>query len=257
MWPYPNVIAHRGGGSLAPENTMAAFQCGLNCGFHAMEFDVMLTKDNVPAVIHDEQLGRTVVGTDRVCNTLAEDLFQLDAGSWFAPQFASSRVPSYWQVLEFCTQHGIWMNVEIKPAKGFEEITGKIVGEMTREFYRQLKLPTTKLPLFSSFNFEALAAAKLAASAIPRALLYRQIPTSWETDLRALDGVAVHAKHENLTRTRAREIKHAGVGLACFTVNDLARARELRSWGVDAFFTDRIDLDWSGVGDLGLGASLT
>lgn len=257
MWSYPNVIAHRGGGSLAPENTMAAFQCGLNCGFHAMEFDVMLTKDNVPVVIHDEQLGRTAVGSERVCNTLAEDLFQLDAGSWFAPQYASSRVPSYWQVMEFCTQHRIWMNVEIKPAKGFEEITGKIVGEMTRDFYRQFKQATTKLPLFSSFDFDALAAVKSAASAIPRALLYGQIPNSWHQNLRELEAIAVHAKHENLTQKRAREIKQAGVGLACFTVNDLARARELRSWGVEAFFTDRIDLDWSGVVHCDLGACRT
>ena len=39
MWPYPKVIVHRGGGSLAPENTMAAFEYGLNCGFHAVEFE--------------------------------------------------------------------------------------------------------------------------------------------------------------------------------------------------------------------------
>jgi glycerophosphoryl diester phosphodiesterase len=44
MWPYPKVIAHRGGGILAPENTIAAMQCGLDHGFHAVEFDVMLSK---------------------------------------------------------------------------------------------------------------------------------------------------------------------------------------------------------------------
>lgn len=78
MWSYPQVIAHRGGGSLAPENTLAAFQCGLNHGLHAVEFDVMLTKDGVPVVIHDEKLGRTVVGQERVCDMLADELYQRD-----------------------------------------------------------------------------------------------------------------------------------------------------------------------------------
>jgi len=244
MWPYPKVIVHRGGGSLAPENTMAAFEYGLNCGFHAVEFDVMLTKDKVPVVIHDEELGRTVVGNGRVCDMFAEDLFELDAGSWFAPEFASSRVPSYRQVLEFCAKHDIWMNVEIKPAIGYEEITGQIVAEMTRDFYLQLDQLDKKLPLFSSFQFEALAAAKLAAPTVPRALLYRHIPNSWQTTLRELDAIAVHAQHQYLTQTMAKEIKQAGVGLACFTVNELARAHLLKSWGVDAFFTDRIDFNW-------------
>lgn len=244
MWSYPKVIAHRGGGSLAPENTLAAFQCGLNHGFHAVEFDVMLTKDNVPVVIHDEKLGRTVAGRERVCNTLAQDLFQMDAGSWFAAGFASSRVPGYRQVLEFCTQHGIWMNVEIKPAKGFEEITGKIVGEMTRDFYQKLNQPVKQLPLFSSFDFDALAAARSAAPDIPRALLYKRIPNSWQTKLRESDAVAIHTNHKNLTSKMARKIKQADVGLACYTVNDLDRARVLAGWGVDAFFTDRLDFDW-------------
>jgi len=250
MWTYPKVIAHRGGGSLAPENTLAAFQCGLNHGFHAVEFDVMLTKDNVPVVIHDEKLGRTVVGKEWVCNTTAEDLFKRDAGSWFAPEFASSRVPDYWQVLEFCAQHGIWMNVEIKPAKGFEKITGKIIGEMTHDFYQKLSQPAKQLLLFSSFEFDALAAARLAAPDIPRALLFKRIPNSWQAKLRESDAVAIHTSHKNLTWKMVRKIKQAGVGLACYTVNDLDRARVLAGWGVDAFFTDRIDFDWGGISGL-------
>lgn len=248
MWPYPKIIAHRGGGSLAPENTLAAFQCGLNHGFQAVEFDVMLTKDLIPVVVHDETLGRTVAGRGWICETLSEQLFQLDAGSWFAPTFSHSRVPSYQAVLEFCTQHGMWMNVEIKPAKGFASITGKIVGEITRDFYQQLNSPNVPLPLFSSFKFDALLAAKLAAPTIPRALLYKRIPHSWQRAVREIDAVALHTNHKNLTHKMAKKIKQAGLGLACYTVNDLARAMVLRGWGVDALFTDRLDLDWGRVG---------
>lgn len=250
MWPYPNIIAHRGGGSLAPENTLAAFQCGFSHGFKAVEFDVMLTKDRVPVVIHDERLGRTVAGREWVCDISAQELFQRDAGSWFAREFSICRVPSYHQVLEFCVQHDIWMNVEIKPARGFEAITGKIVGEITSHVFQQSSRSTAQLPLFSSFKFEALAAVKLVAPNIPRALLYKRIPHSWHTRLCELDAVALHTNHKNLTAKLAKQIKQAGFGLACYTVNDLERARALKSWGVDAFFTDRLDLRWEDLGGI-------
>ncbi|MGB9107283.1 MAG: glycerophosphodiester phosphodiesterase family protein, partial [Telluria sp.] len=54
--------------------------------------------------------------------------------------------------------------------------------------------------------------------------------------------VAIHANHRHLTRQQAVDVKAAGFGLFCYTVNDPARARVLLAWGVDAFCTDRIDL---------------
>jgi len=55
-WPYPRVLAHRGGGKMAPENTLAAMQCGVDYGYRAVEFDVMLSKDGVPVLMHDRSL---------------------------------------------------------------------------------------------------------------------------------------------------------------------------------------------------------
>jgi glycerophosphoryl diester phosphodiesterase len=54
--------------------------------------------------------------------------------------------------------------------------------------------------------------------------------------------VAIHANQKHLTQEQAGEVKAAGFGLFCYTVNDPGRARELLDWGVDAFCTDRIDL---------------
>jgi glycerophosphoryl diester phosphodiesterase len=60
--------------------------------------------------------------------------------------------------------------------------------------------------------------------------------------MRAIDAVALHTNHAKLTPELAQEIKDAGYALFCYTVNEPERARELFSWGVDAFCTDRIDL---------------
>ena len=244
MWPYPKVLAHRGGGALAPENTMAALQCGLDHGFHAVEFDVMLARDSVPVLMHDPVLGRTVQGRGQVFEHDAMELIMLDAGSWFGPAFSSETVPLFTQVAEFCKQHDIWMNIELKPAPGFDQATGDVVGRLTRAIFAPeiAADDPARVPLFSSFSVEALEAVRASAPDLPRALLVDRLPADWETLVRRLDCVAVHANQKHLRQEQAVAIKQAGLGLMCYTVNSLEKAVELRAWGVDAICTDRIDL---------------
>jgi glycerophosphoryl diester phosphodiesterase len=244
MWFYPKIVAHRGGGSLAPENTMAAMRCGLAHGFHAVEFDVMLAADRIPVLMHDPQFGRTVRGCGRVADATAQELAAMDAGSWFGPAFAGEPVPAYEQVVQFCRQNGIWMNVEIKPSPGQEAETGRAVAECTQRLFATEVAggDPAALPLLSSFSAEALAAAKEAVPGVPRALLVEVVPGDWAERLRALDAVALHTNHRNLTVAQTRAVKEGGYGLFCYTVNTPARAREILGWGVDAFCTDRIDL---------------
>jgi glycerophosphoryl diester phosphodiesterase len=245
MWLYPRIIAHRGGGTLAPENTLAAMRCGLEHGFRAVEFDVMLAADGIPVLMHDPEFGRTVRGSGRVCDTPAQVLGDLDAGAWFGANFAGEPVPTYEQVVNFCKENGIWMNVEIKPAPGFEAQTGTVVGQYTRRLFADqlsAKALAGALPLFSSFSFEALAAAKTAAPDIPRGFLLDVLPPDWLTRLQALDAIALHTNHKKLSAAQAAAVKDQGYGLFCYTVNTPERAREILGWGVDAFCTDRIDL---------------
>ncbi|MFZ6846044.1 glycerophosphodiester phosphodiesterase [Undibacterium sp. RuTC16W] len=236
MWPYPKVVAHRGGGILAPENTIAAMQCGIRYGFHAVEFDVMLSKDGIPVLMHDPLFGRTVRGDSGVASTTAHDLLQMDAGSWFSNDFAGELVPGYQQVLAFCLEHSIWMNVEIKPVPGFEAETGKVVAQMTRQMQAGTQV------LFSSFSFDALMSARESAPEIPRGYLTDQIHNDWQQRLQTLSAVALHTNHRHLTADLTRQIKAADYGVFCYTVNTPERAREIVGWGVDAFCTDRIDL---------------
>lgn len=256
MWPYPRIIAHRGGGKLAPENTIAGLRSGLAHGFHAVEFDVMLSQDGVGVIMHDPDFGRTVAGRGSVASTTAAALQAMDAGSWFGPQFAGETVPLFTDFVEFCKANGIWMNIEIKPAPGHDAATGDWVARKTVDLFASgltAESATTMgpgpkvvadsaVPLLSSFSFEALAAARDAVPEIPRAYLLDKIPDDWEGQARELGAVAIHTNQKHLTPVMARAIKDAGFGLFCYTVNDPAHARTLLSWGVDAFCTDRIDL---------------
>lgn len=244
MWPYPKVLAHRGGGKLAPENTIAGLRAGLAHGFRAVEFDVMLARDGVPVVMHDPYLGRTVAGSGNVCDYDAVELVSLDAGAWFGAEYAQEPVPLFTQFVQFCKDNGIWMNIEIKPAPGFEEQTGRVVATLTRAIFGpEIGADDVQaVPLFSSFSAVALAAARDAAPDVPRGFLLDQLPADWEAQARELEAVAIHTNQKHLTAALAKAVKAAGFGLFCYTVNDAARARELLAWGVDGFCTDRIDL---------------
>jgi glycerophosphoryl diester phosphodiesterase len=244
MWRYPRVLAHRGGGTLAPENTFAGLRCGMERGFRAIEFDVMLARDGVPVVMHDPYLGRTVPGAGNVFDYDAAELAALDAGGWFGRQFAGEPVPLFVEFAQFCKAHGVWMNIEIKPAPGFEIETGRVVARIAGAMFADdiAAGEMARVPLLSSFSHVALEAALEAAPEVPRACLMSEIPPDWERRARSVEAVAIHTNHKRLTAGLAGQVKQAGFGMFCYTVNEAARARELLGWGVDAFCTDRIDL---------------
>jgi glycerophosphoryl diester phosphodiesterase len=244
MWIYPKVVAHRGGGTLAPENTLAGLKRGMQAGFRAIEFDVMLARDGVPVLMHDPDFGRTVKGEGSVAGVDALDLARMDAGAWFGPDYAGEPVPLFAEFAQYCKVHGVWMNIEIKPVPGFEAATGATVARMAAALFADELAAgeIARAPLLSSFSGEALLAARDAAPQLPRALLLDRLPHDWEQRARALGTVALHLSRRHLKPAQAKAIKAAGFGLFCYTVNDPAQARALLSWGVDAFCTDRIDL---------------
>src|SRR5260221_3093249 len=94
-WPYPRIVAHRGGGALAPENTLAGIRKAAAMGFGGVEFVVMLSADKVPLLIHDETLDRTTSGRGSHARTPYARLPSLDARAWFSPAYRGERLPSF------------------------------------------------------------------------------------------------------------------------------------------------------------------
>ncbi|MCC2971894.1 glycerophosphodiester phosphodiesterase [Massilia sp. IC2-476] len=244
MWRYPRILAHRGGGTLAPENTFAGLKRGMEFGFRAVEFDVMLARDGVPVVMHDPYLGRTVSGAGHVFDYDALELARMDAGSWFGADYRGEPVPLFVEFAQYCKANGIWMNIELKPARGFDRETGETVARIVRAMFADQIAAgeLDRVPLLSSFSLASLEAAVDAAPELPRAFLMSELPPGWEPLARSIDAVAIHTNHRHLTLALARAVRDAGFGLFCYTVNEPVRARELLDWGVEAVCTDRIDL---------------
>ena len=97
--PAVAIIAHRGASGHAPEHTFAAYDRAVAMGADYLEQDLQVTADGTLVVMHDDTVDRTTDGSGRVdAHSLAE-LQALDAGSWFAPEFAGQRVPTLDAVL--------------------------------------------------------------------------------------------------------------------------------------------------------------
>jgi len=90
----PLIIGHRGFRARYPENTMAAFAGAVDAGADMIEFDVQLSSDGIPVVIHDRTLDRTTNGSGPVTSHTLSQLKKLDAGSWFQSRFRAQTIPT-------------------------------------------------------------------------------------------------------------------------------------------------------------------
>lgn len=236
-WPFPRIIAHRGGGLLAPENTLAGLAIARNLGFRGVEFDVKLSADATPVLMHDDTLERTTDGRGAVAETSYKALSALDAGIWFGNEFSGEPVPAFAAASALCLQTGLWANVEIKPSPGRERETGEVVARMAKLLWQGAALP----PLLSSFSAVALEAAAVEAPELPRALLVVETPENWRGLLDRLQCVALHVNQLHLDPPTIRAIHDTGRGVLAYTVNDPERALDLLEWQVDALVTDQLD----------------
>ena len=233
----PPVIGHRGAAGRAPENTLAALRRAHELGCAWVEFDVRLSGDGALVLCHDPTLERTTNGTGPVAAQPLAALRQLDAGGWFAPEFAGERVPTLAEALALCADLSLVADIEVKAERGREYATAAAVAAALRR-------PGARLPalLVSSFALPALAALRALAPRVPLGVLFRQVPRDWREVARRFGCVTLGADQRRLTAGRAAAIRAAGYPLAAYTVNDPARARLLYASGVTSVFSDAPDI---------------
>ncbi len=230
----PRVMGHRGVAALAPENTLAGLREAARRGLAWVEFDVMLTRDGVPVLFHDQTLRRTTGRPGRMAETDYAAVKDLDAGAWFHPDFAGAPVPSLEQAVEVLLDEGLCPNVEIKPTPGRDVETVERTVSLLKALWPAERPP----PLLSSYSTMSVAAARALAPDWPRALVVDGIPVKWRLLLQALGCACFHVHHRRGSETLFREVHAAGYAVACFTVNRERRARTLFERGADCLITD-------------------
>ena len=235
-WPFPRIIAHRGGGSLAPENTLASIRLGQSLGYTAHEFDVKLTLDDRSILLHDSTLDRTTNGKGRPADLTLEELRKLDAGAWHSEAFRGEPIPTFAEVAQLLLSKGTLADIEIKPTPGFDWRTGTRVALEAQ----QLWLSAAAKPIFTSFSFEALMAAKEAVAEFPRGwLVDRFTDADWKR-LEDLEAVALVTNFRHFAPDQVERVKTAGYRVMLYTINDADVAQQYLDAGIDAIVTDNL-----------------
>jgi len=237
-WPYPTLFAHRGGGALAPENTLAAMAIGHKHSYCAVEFDVKLSHDNVAVLMHDASLERTTNGSGLVCERNISQLESLDAGAWHSETFRGERIPRLTSISRYLHSIGMMANVEVKACPGREVETGRVVAELCDELWRDRLVK----PLISSFSMEALRAARNTAPTLPLGLLVEVPAEKHLTFLDELDAVSLHCHHEKVTAELVYFFHRHHYRVMTYTINEPSRVRALLDMHVEGIFTVNLEV---------------
>jgi glycerophosphoryl diester phosphodiesterase len=157
----------------------------------------------------------------------------LDAGAWFGREFAGESIPTLEEAVETILGLGLGVNLEIKPCRGREAETARVVAQVAAEMWPKDRPP----PVLSSFSRESLAVARDTAPALPRALIADILPGDWKEAALILGLKAVHLG-PSVTDAEVAMVTAGGHAVAVWTINDAAQAAALLAHGTAAVFAD-------------------
>lgn len=215
------VTAHRGHDRLAPENTLSALRKGIESGADYVEIDVHLTSDGVLMLLHDRDLKRVTGDSRRLDQLTRAEVQQLDAGSWFSPEFKGERVPTLEEAIDVCRGH-IRMNIEVKT---FGPV-GPVVTETVRVIHDQ---DFADQCIITSLSYRALQEVKRQDPTLLTGFIVAQSVG----DIGRLDVNALSVRAEHLTDAMMLAAHQRGLDMLAWTVNDPQQMLELYYRGVD------------------------
>jgi len=225
----PQIIAHRGASSEAPENTITAYRTALAIGVHGVELDVNLSSDGEPMVIHDHVLDRTTDGHGPVGARTLGELRQLDAGLWFGEAFAGERLPTLAEALDVL--RAVRVIVEIKAGLGRTPgIAARVAAVIRASTHPNVTV--------SSFDHPLLVEVTAALPELDIAVLYTARPIhalrlAQDAGARTLQPYWFWLTPDVVTSAHA-----AGLRVETWVVDEPADQSRVIAIGVDAIMTN-------------------
>jgi glycerophosphoryl diester phosphodiesterase len=226
----PLIIGHRGASAMAPENTMAAFREAIAAGADGIEFDVRLTRDGVPVVIHDNSLRRTSGLSHRIADLTWSELENLNVA-----------VPSLEQLFALYEANDLSLYLEMKCDSASErEPLAEACCHSINQFSFKERV------FVECFDLSALEVVKKLDPEIKTAALFQpsfSTPSVLSDEhvvnrTKAIGASAVALHHRLARGSLVRKAKDADLGVAVWTVDDPAWIERARTTGIDALITN-------------------
>ena len=272
------LIGHRGARGLMPENTIEGFEFTLDLGVTALEFDVLVSKDNVPVITHDYQLSSSLTrdyngkwigeNSPKISELTLAQLKQFDVGgldsrsiygaNYPEQEFLSGiRIPKLSELLDLaCLPKGqnLYLLMEIK-SDGTLKVT-KVISQIVDEI-RKRKLGNRTI--LHSFDWELLKECHRLAPEIPRSFL-SQLPENYDvsSDPASLDSTPDFSSFKtsipkaianqegqmwcpyfkDVTSELVQEAHSLSLIVCTWTVNEIKDMENMIDAGVDGIITD-------------------
>jgi glycerophosphoryl diester phosphodiesterase len=228
------VIAHRGNSSVAPENTIPAFESAIDAKSDLVELDYHHAADGVPVVLHDEILDRTtdaeqLFGKPKliVGDFASSELGKLDVGSWFDNQFVGVRLPTLLDSLKVIQARSTTL---IERKAGDAQTLVRLLEEH--------KLMDTVV--VQAFDWQFVSECRKLAPRLALGTLSGKPASDEQIRAAAATGADLIVwNHEKIGPEQIALIHQLGKKAWAYTIDDPQRARQLLSYGLDGIITNR------------------
>ena len=236
------IIGHRGASAYAPENTLAAFRLAIDANADGVEFDVRLTEDEVPVVIHDDNLRRTGGVNRRVADLSLEELKEVDVGSWKDPQqFKNERVPTLFELFELFEGSRSLLYLEMKSEPDHRERLAQVCCDTLEQTSLRDQI------VVECFDLVGIELVKTINPEIKTAALFepsiRNTPLGSSTRRMIDKAISVRADeiafHHRLINAQAIEMaRNSNLNVVVWTVDDPGWMNSTRAEGIKALITN-------------------
>jgi glycerophosphoryl diester phosphodiesterase len=237
------ITGHRGSKVRAPENTLSALRQAIAEGADYAEIDVQTTADGVVVLLHDADLMRVASVNRRLRDINYHKLKDIDAGSWFAAEFNSERIPTLQEAIDVARGR-IKLNIELKftwPDSALAQKVGNII--------RQNGFSSDCV--VSSLNFRALTEIKQTFPELTTGFIVFKVAgnlSRMEADFMSINAARASPR-------LVRQLHRRGRAVHVWTVNDFNNVISMIEVGVDNIITDhprdvrRFLEEWNALSD--------
>ena len=234
----PMIVAHRGANREAPENTQPAFDAALAHGVAGLEFDIQLTRDDIPIIYHDRTLTRIANDRRRISDFSLKELKKFDWGGWFGRAFHKEPLLTLDLMLALYSRR-THLFAEIKShdrSRGRHKILTTIVLDSIRRLVPAEQMNDT---FILSYDREVLSLAQREEPGL-KYVLNIEAPSDF-TGRRPPSTLRLFAcclPIRNLTASFAQKLHRQGLQVMTYSCNTSRQVAKARQAGVEVIMTD-------------------
>lgn len=217
-------IGHRGACGYAPENTLASMQKAIELGVDGFEFDIQLSRDGIPVVIHDDSLERTTNGKGLVSDYTLAELQKFDAGN-------GEKIPSLTDVINFADKR-CHLFIELKA-----ENSVKPVAEIIANSVKNLDWSYEQFCVVS-FNHLQLMEMRALIPEIKTGALFVGIPVNLAAIAADAGAWSINPCIHHINQELVADAHARGLKVLVWTCNEPSEIAKAKSLGVDGIFSN-------------------